>query len=131
MRKCKLQIISRTQVTPTKLSKISGVSHFSELFERVYGKSFSHLQCSYAYVMVLKSMRNLSNSSGCTSLAICFPFGPFCSTQFDEQLQRLIFSFHLCNTGHNCLRLEKHCISPSMEGKGQKIAGEKLLLCSQ
>lgn len=125
------KFVFRTYVTPTILSKISGVSHFSKLLERVYGRSFSHLQCSYAYVIIPKSMRNLSNSSGCTSLAICFPFGPFSLIQFDELLQRLILSFHLCNTGHNCLRLEKHHILPSRERKGQKTAWEKLLLCPQ
>lgn len=63
----KTEFVFITYATPTKFSKITGVDHLSKLLESV-----SHLQGASAYVIMPKSMTNVSNSSGCTSVAICF-----------------------------------------------------------
>lgn len=68
----KTEFVFITYATPTKFSKITGVDHLSKLLENL-----SHLQCASAYVIIPKSVTNVSNSSGCTSVAICFPFSTF------------------------------------------------------
>lgn len=88
----KTEFVFVAYASPTKFSKITGVDHLSKLLE-----SLSHLQCASAYVIIPKSMTNVSNSSGCTSVAICFPFRTFSSLHLMNCYKDLYSSF-ICAT---------------------------------
>lgn len=88
----KTKFVFITYATPTKFSKITGVDHLSKLLE-----SLSHLQCASASVIIPKSMTNVSNSSGCTSVAICFPFRTFSLLHLMNYYKDL-YSFFICAT---------------------------------
>lgn len=88
----KTEFVFITYATPTKFSKITGVDHLSKLLE-----SLSHLQCASAYVIIPKSMANVSNSSGCTPVAICFPFRTFSLLHLMNYYKDL-YSLFICAT---------------------------------
>lgn len=88
----KSEFVFITHATPTKFSKITGVDRLCKLLE-----SLSHLQCASAYVIIAKSVTNVSNSSGCTSVAICFPFSTFSLLHLMNYCKDL-YSLFICAT---------------------------------